>query len=117
MGEPVPSNQHTFATNIIRPKDLFNKGSGFLLLFTNLKDGRGDPIAGHNRLRVWSAFSVKVRLSDFWENLGLAPPIGSNQINISKNIAFLRQTGSDSIFRWLHGSIFTNWISAPYYQQ
>ena len=52
----------------------------FLLISTNLKDGSGDPIAGHNKLSVWSAFSVNVRLSDFCENFGLAPPIGSKSI-------------------------------------
>ena len=51
------------------------------LVFTNLNDGSGEPIAGHNRLIAWSAFSVNVRLSDFCENLGLDPPIGSKCSN------------------------------------
>ena len=39
--------------------------------------GRGDACAGHNRASGSPISSVKVWLSDFKENLGLAVPIGS----------------------------------------
>ncbi len=42
-----------------------------------LKPGRGNPWAGHNRVN-WLCVSVlKEDVSDFEENLGFAPPIGS----------------------------------------
>ena len=47
-----------------------------------LNDGSGDPIAGHNKLKERSDFSVKVKVSDFCENFGFDPPIGSTKVII-----------------------------------
>ena len=44
---------------------------------THLNDGMGDPCAGHNNGELDPSILLKVKLSASCENLGLAPPIGS----------------------------------------
>ena len=47
---------------------------------TNLNAGRGDPCAGHDKLIELWAVLVKIKPSVLNENLGLAPPIGSEKL-------------------------------------
>lgn len=44
---------------------------------TNLNDGMGAAWAGQSKARGCADISVKANVSVFWENLGFAPPIGS----------------------------------------
>ena len=44
---------------------------------TNLKDGRGEAWAGHNKDREFFSRLMKDRVRVSWENLGTADPIGS----------------------------------------
>ena len=44
---------------------------------TNLKEGSGDACAGHKRFTGIPAFLVKVKVSEYNENFGFVPPIGS----------------------------------------
>lgn len=54
---------------------------------TNLKPGMGDPCAGQSIARLVDSVSENLEKSDFWENFGLAPPIGS-EIGILSFIVF-----------------------------
>ena len=53
---------------------------------TDLKEGTGDPCAGHERLNGRAAGFVRVKLSESIENFGTDPPIGSKSINIVQNM-------------------------------
>ena len=44
---------------------------------TNLKDGRGEAWAGHNKDREFFSRLMNDRVRVSWENLGTADPIGS----------------------------------------
>ena len=46
-------------------------------VLTNLKDGRGDPWAGHNKESEFFSRLMKDSVRVSWENLGTADPIGS----------------------------------------
>ena len=51
-----------------------------ILRKTDLNEGSGEPWAGHNKLRELADSLVNVKVSVLSENLGLAPPIGSEMI-------------------------------------
>ena len=46
-------------------------------VLTNLKDGRGDAWAGHNKDSAFFSLLMKDNVRVSWENLGTADPIGS----------------------------------------
>lgn len=43
----------------------------------NLNVGNGDPWAGQSKARLVEMVSENPWKSDFWENFGFAPPMGS----------------------------------------